>query len=149
MNETDRYLTDENLRVFTMKNYFVDSRHRNAKTHWNWAAFFLTPFWLFYRKMYLLGFVYLIFTMLVQELIPSSLAVFIINWTVSIFIGLFGNTIYIKHAEKKITRICETHDDDFARIQEFYEQGGTTLRASILIPLGVGMIHAVVVYSFL
>ncbi|MFB5762807.1 DUF2628 domain-containing protein [Paenibacillus medicaginis] len=146
MNEREQFVTDENLRVFTMKNYFVDSRHK--KVHWNWAAFFLTSFWLFYRKMYLLGLVYSIFTILVQYLIPSSWAVFIINWTVSILFGMFGNAMYLKYAEKKISRICETYADDSARIPEFYDQGGTSLRSAILIPLGIGIIHYLIVRIF-
>lgn len=34
---------------------FMKSRNKKIKLTWNWAAFFFTPFWFFYRKMYKAG----------------------------------------------------------------------------------------------
>lgn len=34
-------------------------KHKNKKLSWNWAAFFFSPFWFFYRKLYKAGAVFL------------------------------------------------------------------------------------------
>ncbi len=34
---------------------FIAMSRENKKTGWNWAAFFLTPYWFFYRKLYKAG----------------------------------------------------------------------------------------------
>lgn len=57
-------------------NYYVPRFRRLANGEsggWNWAAFLLTPFWLFYRKQYLLGIVYFC------VLIPVTFALFLIS----------------------------------------------------------------------
>ncbi len=36
--------------------YFDKYKETGKKTSWNWAAFFFTSLWFFYRKMYLYGF---------------------------------------------------------------------------------------------
>ncbi len=38
---------------------FMQMKKKNRKLSWNWAAFFFTPFWFFYRKLYKAGAVFL------------------------------------------------------------------------------------------
>lgn len=57
---------------------------RNKKLGWNWAAFFLSPYWFFYRKLYWLGGIFVGLTLAIQiffagpllkyyELLPDTL----------------------------------------------------------------------------
>ncbi len=43
---------------------FEQFEKNGKKIKWNWAAFFLTPLWLLYRKCYLTGFLMLVFSIL-------------------------------------------------------------------------------------
>ena len=55
------------------EHYYMPTFHRFEQTgktaKWNWAAFILTPFWLLYRKNYLLGGLTLLFSLLQQALL--------------------------------------------------------------------------------
>ena len=62
----------------------------NKKVSWNWASFFFGPFWFFYRKMYLYGFMFILIGLFTSGLINGILA------------GIFGNYLYYVHARSKI-----------------------------------------------
>ncbi len=46
--------------------HFINRDRTGAKIGWNWAAALFSPLWLFYRKMYLWGFVWLLAYLLVS-----------------------------------------------------------------------------------
>jgi len=46
----------------------------NKRTDWSWAAFFFTPYWFFYRKMYWAGGVFLGLTFAMSLLLSSPLS---------------------------------------------------------------------------
>ena len=59
---------------------------KEKKATWNWGAFFFTPYWFFYRKMYKLGAIFLAITLLISvgfSLSPSvqKLNADITKWT--------------------------------------------------------------------
>lgn len=58
---------------------FIHQDRDNAKIGWNWAAALFSPLWLFYRKMYLWGFVWLFAYLLVSTLTtePGLLDIFL------------------------------------------------------------------------
>jgi ribosomal protein L40E len=94
----------EELAVFVGKNaaYYLKRwdkmMHTGSLASWNWAAFLFSPLWLFYRKMYLSGIIYLIATILL-----SKYLVFQIIFAVAI--GISGNFIYLQHARGKILAV--------------------------------------------
>ncbi|MBS4025970.1 MAG: DUF2628 domain-containing protein [Clostridia bacterium] len=94
----------EELRLFVGNNaeYYLQRWDTMIRTgslvSWNWAAFLLSPAWLFYRKMYLSGIIYLVATVLLKSyIIPIVI--------ISIGIGTAGNFIYMKHARGRILAI--------------------------------------------
>lgn len=48
-------------------NRFMKSKKSGRKLTWNWAAFFFTPFWFFYRKMYKIGTVMLLISIAISS----------------------------------------------------------------------------------
>lgn len=89
---------------------------KRNKTSWNWAAFFLGPFWFGYRKMYIpilfLSAAYLIIDLILYlsqyEYSEENYFFSPINRAlalpISIFFGLLGNYIYLKHTNKYIDK---------------------------------------------
>jgi hypothetical protein len=94
----------EELSLFAGKNaeYYLQHWDTMIRTgslaSWNWAAFLFSPLWLFYRKMYLSGIIYLGATVLLKSYI---IPIFIISFG----IGAAGNFIYMQHARGKILAI--------------------------------------------
>lgn len=68
---------------------------------WNWAAFFLAPYWLFYRKMPVPGLVLLAAGFLLPKI---GFAGTIFIWVLNAFCGVCGNFLYLKHIERLTAR---------------------------------------------
>ncbi|WP_171051761.1 DUF2628 domain-containing protein [Alteribacter natronophilus] len=135
----------EELDAFVGKNqsYYFDrweqSDDPSRTAGWNWAAFFLSVFWLGYRKMYGL----MILVMAVNYFLPffvrSELLVFVLLISISIFLGLRGNAIYYRHAKKKIG---DTHKVTGDIRADLARAGGTNLWKA----LGIFAIFVVAVF---
>ena len=69
-NEDFDGVTGRQLRIFTGRNTgyylprFLKFKNEGSSVSWNWAAFLLTPYWLWYRKQYLAGSLVLFFELL-------------------------------------------------------------------------------------
>ncbi|WP_177178289.1 DUF2628 domain-containing protein [Amphibacillus marinus] len=115
---------DEQMAAFVGKGYDYYQKNWTMVTNpgrsvnWNWAAFFLGVFWLGYRKMYkaillLLGF--FILTDLIELLSGNSqIAEHLstaIMFGVPVFLGMYGNTLYYRHAKAKLSRLQEREQD--------------------------------------
>lgn len=82
---------------------------KEHKRTWNWAALFLSSFWLLYRKMYLYSFIYCIFSLIAATLAKADNIVFItlsvvINLTISLYLGYYGNDLYYRIIKKRISK---------------------------------------------
>lgn len=142
--------------------YYMDRFRRMGKGQnggWNWAAFLLAPFWLFYRKQYLLGAVYLVMRLLsnistivvfapfysaetieqqqtiLLEIYESPLfllaaLLYVIFMTLKILLGLRANAFYLEHCEKKI-RSARAKTPDLSPI-ELSSIGGVSIVMPIL-----------------
>ncbi len=83
---------------------------------WNWAAFFLGPIWLLYRKMYLQGafFVFALFFLEIFAARVLSAAALPLYWFgyadaalrdgLRVLLGVFGNCVYMNHMLGAIMR---------------------------------------------
>lgn len=118
---------------------------------WNWAAFLLGPWWLIYRKQYVLGiclfvvqtvldllanFMYLGLpsdatpAVMMEQLLQHPM---IVPWTLAyyaylfsrIFLGLRGNRLYMRNCLKKIRHLREKTPDLSAA--ELVSSGGTAM----------------------
>lgn len=126
---------------------------------WNWAAFLFPQYWLFYRKQYLLGSIYLFVALLfsvVYSIIAAPLqaaetnaammtamqdmqnhvlfypwmALSLINLTLSVLLGIKGNQFYYNHCRNRIHTIREKTPDLSAA--ELRTYGGTSVGAVII-----------------
>ena len=88
--ENSTQLNDELLKSFVGKNY-----EKIAKRPFNFAGFFFTTFYMFYRKM--IGYsIILFFLILVTINIINNFAIMIIF---NIIVGLFFNKLYLSYAK--------------------------------------------------
>ena len=86
-----------NKKYYGNEQYYIDAFERLdavGKNTWNWAAFFLGPCWMAYRKMYAYSFLALMFDFFVPYLGFS----FIVN----ILLGIFGNALYYRVVKNRI-----------------------------------------------
>ena len=105
----------------------VNTYRLNTKfTNWNWSSFFLTFYWLLYRKLYGIAFGYLAIDIITSFLGPASLILRIV-------LGFYGNNIYLKAAEKKIRGIRQLNNNISGEeyLMKIREQGGTNIIAPL------------------
>lgn len=91
------------------------------------GAFFLGPIWLFYRKMYVYGAIYIAFVFasgMVTSIfeMPESINR-AISIGLSVTMGLGGNGLYKYFVERRIKTITENHPSNFNEV--LAEKGGT------------------------
>ncbi|ATX82811.1 Protein of unknown function (DUF2628) [Mariprofundus ferrinatatus] len=98
------FLGDKNSQYYLGKFTMFNNRGGGMIPSWNWPAFFFPGPWLLYRKMYGPG-----VTILLLSFIP------ILNWfiwlPVGIIAGVFGNSYYHKHVNKKINECLLLQDE--------------------------------------
>jgi hypothetical protein len=72
-----------------------------VKQGWSWPAFFLSPFWAMYKKMWLLGLSVLLLTIFTYAKLGSSTSFFsladVVSMLISIIFGINGNEWRIKN----------------------------------------------------
>lgn len=96
-NENISNSNEELLKSFIGNNY-----DKITKNSFNFAGFFFSIFYMFYRKMFLYGITLFILTLILQFFVNNSL---IIPILLDILIGLFVNKIYLNYANRKINKI--------------------------------------------
>lgn len=113
---------------------------------WNWTAFFLGFLWLGYRKMYK-PILILLSLYLGLELI-ELLTVFDPTVTVittyfpliiAVFLGMFGNALYYRHAKKKIEKIRTLYPGTRMQIN----LGGTSGKG-VITAIGINVGYAII-----
>lgn len=133
--EAPRDQEDDDLVKFVGKNaYYYKMKWAKMKNpassiSWNWPAFFLGPFWLGYRKMYLPIFILVGVYALLDTIdtfmgygYNSSAFTNIVSFGTWVLLGLFGNALYYRHATKKIKNRERTFSDG----SELRYMGGTS-----------------------
>jgi len=119
------------------KYYLPKWRNRPNNFGFNWAAFFLGPMWMAYRKMYRVVGGYLaivmaltalelvVFNILLQEEMP---AIFdrVLNIGLAIGCGVLANRLYFKHAQRLIDRARDEQPDYSVRLTMLQSWGGTS-----------------------
>ena len=146
--------------------YYLDRFRRIAQGKsggWNWAAFILGPIWLFYRKQYGLGVLYLLLQVMLD--IATALAyipvdtlnlteeaimalmndpVFVVAVVFSyvilalrIILGVRANNFYFSHCQKKIADTKSAVPD--TSVSELTAVGGASI--------GLAIVIAVLLYS--
>ncbi|MBU9714928.1 DUF2628 domain-containing protein [Evansella tamaricis] len=123
-----------------------------SQQSWNWAAFFLTLFWLGYRKMYLPIIVIIVFWLIV-DLIALSLGYYsltldlITGAVVYITLALYGNALYYRHALKKIEKVNFHRIEDPATRQAMIRSRGGTSWGGVFLALLLAISYSLIYIS--
>lgn len=113
-----------------MSEYIGKDAERYMNTNTNWVAAILGqsigPVWFFYRKSYLLGFAFIIITLIAGRI--ANAAGIDKAYYIMFFIYLFSaNKLYIWDVRRKVNKIIETNrnmsDDQLVNLVR--EKGGT------------------------
>ncbi len=134
VSNTGTNLNQEDLfRLFVggkKEDYYLHKWSKGDRS-WNWAAFFLSIFWLGYRKMYKpLFMMFTIFLMMdivfILSGIDSTSFNNAIGIVVSITLGAWGNYLYRRHAVKNINLLTENNmsHEELQRVIEL--RGGSS-----------------------
>ncbi|MBN2295369.1 MAG: DUF2628 domain-containing protein [Pirellulales bacterium] len=118
----------------------------------NWAAFFIAPLWLAYRKMYLVFTLFWSFIcveailedfvcirILGHEEVPT-LVDFGSELAIDIICGMLANRCYLWHAKKQIAEIRAQGLEGDQLLWQITKRGGTSMRTS----LGLNFLASVV-----
>lgn len=112
-----------------------NNKDKDLFASWNWASFFLGLYWLLYRKLYawFVGIAIIDTICITLISVYSPIIAGLIPLIIAILLGIFGNSIYIKHSKKKIKSL-KTFFDQYGDTREALEaNGGTTLVAPIVL----------------
>jgi hypothetical protein len=109
--------------------------HRAASGTFNWAACFLTAFWMAYRKMYLYVIVWVAFLFVFYSVLELvfTLPMLVTNGAsiaMMYLFGRYGSSLYRRHVERKIQQIKTTMMPEYWA-QAFRDKGGTNAWATI------------------
>ena len=114
---------------------YVGVKYDRFKTGvFNFGAFFFGMWYLFYRKMYLIGLIECIVSILLGYIFSSI----IVSIVLAVIIGFIANPLYLNHVKRSVASIKEMNKDkSFEQLKEIcHYQGGTS---------GVNVILAIVI----
>lgn len=130
---------------------------------WNWPAFFVSWFWLMYRKMWAWSFAYWLGLPIVLTAASAAISAavspeaggsfYYIAYVVVTFIlvPMFANHLYYQHAQKKIAKVAATSLSAEQQGQEVARLGGTSNVVIIIIPVIViiiGILAAIAIPAY-
>ncbi|MEJ7139129.1 DUF2628 domain-containing protein [Amphibiibacter pelophylacis] len=119
---------------------------------WHWPAFFITFYWLAYRRMGLNAFIYFVLPYVVMLALPLSVmllgffsetlagAGLIVGWvgfTLALFVvpPLYGDALYYRHCRAKIAKAQRLFSDPQQQLDWLRRKGGTS--AVLLVLVGI------------
>ena len=122
-------------------NYFTEFEKRPhvIQVTWNWWAAFFNVFWMFYRKMWLVGFLYLIFSYITMLIVALSISTITESFEKAVTLasgiillpffaltGLFANWHYYRHCKTIIKKINKKNIKYIDKIKILAKKGGTS-----------------------
>ncbi|MBP1969225.1 hypothetical protein J2Z83_001329 [Virgibacillus natechei] len=154
----DDVIFEEDMRLFVGKNSaYYDRKWQKAEekngVSFNFAAFFLSILWLGYRKMYTFVF-YIAILFLGIDLVLYFIGYEYefaridpidqgINIGVAVTIGLYGNHLYKKEAEKRVQSIQNTTTTAGEKEKQLKEKGGKVWYGPILAFLIIIVVYVI------
>jgi len=131
-----------------------------SRISWHWPAFFVSFWWLLYRKMWLFAFLYFLSPSIiaVTKILPgvtedTAFLVYIV--AIFILFPMYANAIYHYHINKKLETIYTKHPDanSESRTYALVAKGGT-FNAIIIIPTAlvaialIGILAAIAIPAY-
>jgi hypothetical protein len=129
-----------------------NAKQPEKRAGFNWAAFWLAPFWLGYRKMYLFLAGYfgclLIFDYITYFIGLDNYGYQGMGIAIGVVFGMFANSWYLIHARKKIAKIKSFRYDPWQQNNEIQKTGGKSA-AGVWLAILVFCIYFVLQPEFL
>ncbi len=142
---------------------FANFEAGRGTVSWHWPAFFVSWFWLMYRKMWGWFFVYWfgipIALTSISAMISTTagaeagLTFYYGGYVIIAFIlvPMFANNLYYKHAKKKIEKVAASSLSGEQQRMELARMGGTSNVAFVLIPVLIfvaGILAAIAIPAY-
>lgn len=117
----DHNINDEEL----LKSFVGNNYEKIATRTFNFAGFFFTTFYMFYRKMFLYGILLFLVNLVVLNLINNVVITLLFN----VAVGILVNKVYLFYAKRKIEKIkAENSEKDLNEMKKIcVTQGGTSI----------------------
>ncbi|WP_169891057.1 DUF2628 domain-containing protein [Litchfieldia alkalitelluris] len=136
------------------KDYYLKKWAKGDRS-WNWAAFFLSFFWLGYRKIYkpilIMMAIFLAIDLVVVLIgLDDTNINNAIGISVAVYFGIWGNFLYRKHASKHIKEMINQHQSDEIIERELKIRGGGSWKG-VFVALGLFvsyLVLAMVIFMF-
>lgn len=138
-NSSGKDDTEDLLGVFVNEDgqaYYL-KKWAKARPTWNWAAFFLSLWWLAYRKMYI-PFIAILGAFLFLRIITAlfhldfSKVDGLLRLAVMILLGIYGNSIYHQHALKTIAKYKNSGEGKEVVKERIAAKGGVGFESFLL-----------------
>lgn len=115
---------------------FNNMTNSGSTASWNWASFFLSTYWCFYRKMYGMGWI-----LLGSNIVLMFLGGFgsVVSLAISITLGIKGNNMYMKYVYREIS--AAGYLNDYDKQKRLRSKGGTNAGVPIAIAVGIFIIE--------
>lgn len=134
--------------------HYLDYIHKlensNSYLSWNWASFFLGPYWLLYRKLYALASIIIILTFASSHLFPPKMSMFFIL-IMHIVLAMFANAIYLNNSKRKImlVKVTISNLSTTQYINRLHKKGGVNLIAPLILVAIYIFIMIISIVSFI
>ena len=131
---------------YYLRHFILFDRNNKIGPTWHWPSFFITFYWLLYRKLWLYALMYFLspFLLTISIVVISIVAtkdtanivgalVGIVGSLIFLFIPpMFANAIYYKHCKKKIVELDNSYDTHI-QLADLSTRGGTSKLALLLV----------------
>lgn len=151
------------------QDYYLDmfarfDRDEAVSATWHWPAFFVTFFWLLYRKMWLAALIYFLAPYLLMGLLGVVGAVIGGTFLVSLvyilcavgivfLLPMYANALYYQHCKKQIATVTSSSGEVQRQLGELSGKGGTSnvalIGVVILVSVAVlGIVAAIAIPAY-
>lgn len=137
-------LTKREVKAFLKDNaaYYLEkwentSSKKSSRMGWNWSAFMFPFYWLAYRRMYrnamvFVGLVYFVNIVFLILKLPFPFLIVLVSFG---FLGLYGNSLYYNHMNRKIGEYKKKNGCDTIELEKLTKIGGVRFSGVLLIAL--------------
>lgn len=139
------YVGPKKADYYTKK--FEHFKSGDGAVSWHWPAFFISAYWLLYRKMWLNALMYWIGLPIILTLISIFIAAvagdaasnlfYYVSYVLITFllVPMFANWLYYRHAQKKADKVASIISSAEQQSAELSRIGGTSNIVLILVPI--------------
>jgi Tfp pilus assembly major pilin PilA len=156
--ELYRHAVGEKKAEYYVPLFYRFDQPGGSRVSWNWPAFFVTFFWLLYRRMYGLAIGYLlllpiafVILLLVVTAVLGAVAAGLVYWLLVVgvqlvLIPMFANAVYHWHVKRGIARLTVDAPSQEALVQRVIGQAST---AGAAVVIGAVCVYGIAIFGIL